>query len=69
MIGNPFTDKLSDSNSRVQFAHRLALLSDELFKVINSVVYLSVYYIEHRLFVFKKREQLQKKLGDEGGQD
>lgn len=68
MIGNPFTDK-SDSNSRVQFAHRLALLSDELFKVINSVVYLSVYYIEHRLFVFKKREQLQKKLGDEGGQD
>ncbi|KAM7472612.1 hypothetical protein LguiA_010795 [Lonicera macranthoides] len=32
MIGNPFTDKINDLYSRVQFAHRLALLSDELFK-------------------------------------
>ncbi|KAM7476836.1 hypothetical protein LguiB_024079 [Lonicera macranthoides] len=35
MIGNPLTDKTNDFNSRVQFAHRLALLSDELFKVRN----------------------------------
>ena len=42
MIANPLTDKFIDFNSRVQAAHRLALLSDELFKVRN-LVYLVVY--------------------------
>ncbi|KAM7474763.1 hypothetical protein LguiB_022006 [Lonicera macranthoides] len=32
MIGNPLTDKVNDINSRVPFAHRLTLLSDELYE-------------------------------------
>ncbi|KAM7474764.1 hypothetical protein LguiB_022007 [Lonicera macranthoides] len=32
VIGNPITDKKEDENSRVQYAHRVALISDELYK-------------------------------------
>ncbi|TXG59949.1 hypothetical protein EZV62_014522 [Acer yangbiense] len=32
MLGNPFTDAKFDVNSRVPFAHRVALISDELYK-------------------------------------
>ena len=43
MLGNPFTDVKYDLNSRVKFAHRTALISDELYKV-NSLVMFSVYF-------------------------
>ena len=33
LLGNPATDFKLDENSKVQFAHRLALISDELYKV------------------------------------
>ncbi|KAM7470520.1 hypothetical protein LguiA_008703 [Lonicera macranthoides] len=36
MIGNPLTDKYSDINSRIPYAHRLTLLSDELYKSIKT---------------------------------
>ncbi|KAM7470526.1 hypothetical protein LguiA_008709 [Lonicera macranthoides] len=32
ILGNPVTDKIDDYNSRVKYAHRLALISDELYK-------------------------------------
>ena len=33
VLGNPFTDVIYDLNSRVIFAHRTALISDELYQV------------------------------------
>ncbi|CAI9104247.1 OLC1v1002880C2 [Oldenlandia corymbosa var. corymbosa] len=33
IIGNPFTDKRIDANSKIPFAHRLALLSDQYYKM------------------------------------
>lgn len=35
MLGNPVTDEHSDENSRVKYFHRLTLISDELYDVIN----------------------------------
>ena len=35
MIGNPLTDRFIDFNSRMQFAHNFALLSDELYEVTH----------------------------------
>ncbi|KAI4295785.1 hypothetical protein L6164_035795 [Bauhinia variegata] len=32
VLGNPFTDFIYDVNSRVKFAHRLALISDEMYE-------------------------------------
>lgn len=33
MLGNPGTDPSFDDNSKVSFAHRMALIPDEMFKV------------------------------------
>ncbi|XP_020273717.1 serine carboxypeptidase-like 13 [Asparagus officinalis] len=35
IIGNPITDKLFDSKSRVPFSHGMAIISDELYKEIK----------------------------------
>ncbi|KAI7729988.1 hypothetical protein M8C21_020219, partial [Ambrosia artemisiifolia] len=32
LIISPLTDKFSDFNSRLEFAHRLALISDDIYK-------------------------------------
>ena len=48
MIGNPLTDKVNDINSRVPFAHRSTLLSDELYEVIFIYV-ISVSYLIRRI--------------------
>lgn len=34
MLGNPATDKKFDVNSRVPFAHCMAIIPDELYEVI-----------------------------------
>lgn len=33
VLGNPLTDTDNDVNSRIPFAHRLTLISDELYEV------------------------------------
>lgn len=33
MLGNPLTDRRGDYNSRITFAHRVALLSDMIYEV------------------------------------
>jgi len=33
VLGNPLTDFVYDYNSRIPFAHGMALISDELFEV------------------------------------
>lgn len=38
MLGNPVTDIEIDWNSRIQYAHRMALISDELYKVSNKEI-------------------------------
>jgi hypothetical protein len=35
MLGNPVTDQHGDENSRVKYFHRLTLISDDLYEVIN----------------------------------
>ncbi|KAJ0836155.1 putative peptidase S10, serine carboxypeptidase, alpha/Beta hydrolase [Helianthus annuus] len=35
MLGNPLTDLTNDYNSRIPFAHRMALLSDEIYKSVK----------------------------------
>jgi serine carboxypeptidase-like clade 1 len=34
LLGNPATDPKFDFNSKVPFAHRMAIIPDELYKVI-----------------------------------
>ncbi|OWM79151.1 hypothetical protein CDL15_Pgr003322 [Punica granatum] len=34
-LGNPLTDEIGDLNSRVTFAHRLAVISDQLYKALK----------------------------------
>uniref|UniRef100_A0A2N9GDT2 Uncharacterized protein n=1 Tax=Fagus sylvatica TaxID=28930 RepID=A0A2N9GDT2_FAGSY len=34
ILGNPVTDSYTDMNARVPYAHRLTLISDQLFKVL-----------------------------------
>ncbi|KAK4401742.1 Serine carboxypeptidase-like 18 [Sesamum angolense] len=36
IVGNSFTDEQKDINQRVPYAHRMALVSDELFELANS---------------------------------
>ncbi|KAL7206338.1 hypothetical protein ACSBR2_019114 [Camellia fascicularis] len=38
ILGNPLTHEHDDPNSRVEFAHRLALISDGLYEVYNYVL-------------------------------
>ncbi|KAI3803760.1 hypothetical protein L1987_31922 [Smallanthus sonchifolius] len=35
LLGNPFTDTSGDYNSRIRFAHRIALLSDAIYKSVK----------------------------------
>ncbi|KAI3774653.1 hypothetical protein L1987_49212 [Smallanthus sonchifolius] len=35
LLGNPFTDTSGDYNSRIRFAHRIALLSDAIYKSVE----------------------------------
>ncbi|KAM7474765.1 hypothetical protein LguiB_022008 [Lonicera macranthoides] len=37
MIGNPVTDKMDESNSVIKYAHRMALISDELDKCLSKI--------------------------------
>ncbi|PWA34605.1 hypothetical protein CTI12_AA617440 [Artemisia annua] len=39
VLGNPLTDTSADYNSRIPYAHNMALLSDEIYKVIKCVSY------------------------------
>jgi serine carboxypeptidase-like clade 1 len=34
VLGNPVTDSFTDMNARIPYAHRLTLISDQLYKVI-----------------------------------
>ncbi|GMY35145.1 Serine carboxypeptidase-like 18 [Fagus crenata] len=36
ILGNPVTDSYTDMNARVPYAHRLTLISDQLFKAANT---------------------------------
>lgn len=47
MLGNPKTDSFIDSNAKVPLAHRLALISDALYKVIlcSSIHVLLHFYL------------------------
>jgi len=37
VLGNPLTDYTTGSNSRIPFAHGMALISDELYEVRNNI--------------------------------
>ena len=39
VLGNPVTDFDLDNNTRVPFAHRMALISDELYEVTNYKIF------------------------------
>jgi serine carboxypeptidase-like clade 1 len=39
-MGNPLTNANVDLNARVPFAHLKALISDELYEVISSLLFL-----------------------------
>lgn len=47
MAGNPLTDKSGDINSRLEYAYRMALISVELYEVIQTPFDCGFVYVLH----------------------
>ena len=57
MLGNPVTDTHDDVNSRIQYAHRRGVISDEYYEVILPL-FLSFY---HASYMFENVEVINLK--------